>query len=272
MILSFTSIPPRFPFLGRVIQQLEKQTVRPDAVELYLPRTYRRFPGERPALPKLPDWVKIIDIETDLGPATKVLPALAAHRECKSDIMYFDDDQNFDPQWIARFSAARLQRPHDAICESGLNIDDLPGLLHRRTHIMEPRAIKSPNQGKDWHYRLKRAASLGFNKPLRHAYSTSGYIDIAEGNRGVCIPPLNLPATAWSIPDILWTVDDVWLSGMLEYAGTNIWLNHLGYAPSSHSKASETTPLFTHVEKGVNRNGANLSCVQYLQKHFKIWL
>ena len=110
MILSFTSIPPRFPFLGRVIQQLEKQTVRPDAVELYLPRTYRRFPGERPALPKLPDWVKIIDIETDLGPATKVLPALAAHRECKSDIMYFDDDQNFDPQWIARFSAARLQR------------------------------------------------------------------------------------------------------------------------------------------------------------------
>ena len=63
MILSFTSIPPRFPFLGRVIQQLEKQTVRPDAVELYLPRTYRRFPGERPALPKLPDWVKIIDIE-----------------------------------------------------------------------------------------------------------------------------------------------------------------------------------------------------------------
>ena len=272
MILSFTSIPPRFKYLGRIVRQLEQQSIKPQAVELYLPKTYRRFPGERPSLPNLPDWIKILDLEDDLGPATKILPALAAHKNQKADILYFDDDQNYDCEWLARFVAARQHRPQDAICESGLNIADLPGLARPHSPMPGPRAKKSRDQGKNGLYRLKRALSFGFKKPLRHAYSASGYIDIAEGNRGVCIPPVHLPEQAWSIPDILWTVDDVWLSGMLEYAGTKIWLNHLGYAPDSLREASETEPLFTHIEKGYGRMDANIYCIRYLQEHFKIWI
>ena len=140
MILSFTSIPPRFKYLGRIVRQLEQQSIKPQAVELYLPKTYRRFPGERPSLPNLPDWIKIIDIEDDLGPATKILPALAAHKNQKADILYFDDDQNYDCEWLARFVAARQHRPQDAICESGLNIADLPGLARPHSPMPGPRA------------------------------------------------------------------------------------------------------------------------------------
>ena len=56
MILSFTSIPPRFPFLGRVIQQLEKQTVRPDAVELYFDMNHNG--GSYDASDR--QWIKVV--------------------------------------------------------------------------------------------------------------------------------------------------------------------------------------------------------------------
>jgi hypothetical protein len=50
----------------------------------------------------------------------------------------------------------------------------------------------------------------------------SGYIDILEGWDGVVVRPEFFDDFAWQIPDILWTVDDVWLSGCLERQGIPI--------------------------------------------------
>ncbi len=269
MILSFTSIPPRFQYLGRVLKRIEAQTARPERVELYLPLRYRRFPGERPALPALPDWVDVIEVKHDLGPATKALPAVKRWREHDASILYFDDDQKYDSTWLARFKAARVERPVDAICERGFNIIELPPLT--RVDAPRPRAVKDPNEGKDWLYRVKRAASLGRVKPRHHAYLSSGYIDIAEGNGGVCVKASGIDRRAFDIPDILWTVDDVWISGMLELAGTKIWMNHQGYVQNSFQAVSDSAPLCTSAEQGADRDKANRLCVQYFRDTFDVW-
>ena len=97
MILTFTTIPPRLPLLGPALAAFAAQKHRPDAVELYLPKVWRRFPGERPSLPPLPDWVTVVEVDHDHGPATKVLPALERYRGRDIDIGgqdQFGDEQH----------------------------------------------------------------------------------------------------------------------------------------------------------------------------------
>ena len=269
MILSLTSIPPRFEHLGRVLKRIEAQVERPERVEIYLPLQYRRFPGERPSLPPLPDWADVVDTPEDLGPATKILPAMAKWREQDVSILYFDDDQKYDLRWLQRFSEARRLRPLDAICERGLNIDEIKGFT--RVDAPQPRAKKHPKQGRNWLYRAQRIGSLGLFKPQRHEYLESGYIDIAEGNGGVCVRSSFLDKRAWTIPDIFWTVDDVWLSGMLAASGTNIWMNHLGYLQNASRVTSNQAPLCMSSNDGADRDRANQLCVAYLCDTYGIW-
>jgi hypothetical protein len=269
MILSFTTIPPRFQYLERVISRIADQTERPDRVELYLPNTYRRFPGERPSLPSLPKWVDVIETPDDLGPATKILPAAERWRGHDVSILYFDDDQKYDKHWLARFNAMRLQRPKEALCERGFHLEEISDV--KRYDAPSPRAYRLPRDGKDRRYRLKRACSLWMYKPLRHGFSNSGYIDIAEGNGGVLVKPECFDRGAWEIPDILWTVDDVWLSGMMERSGVKIWLNQGGYIQNAFQQASKLRPLYEYASNGVNRHDANQMCVDYLRGNYGIW-
>jgi hypothetical protein len=269
-ILSFTTIPPRFKFLGRVLRQLEKQTVRPDRVELHLPRHYRRFAGEKPSLPPLPDWLDVFECENDLGPATKVLPAAQKWRGSDVRLHYFDDDQKYDSRWLERFAAMRKKRADDVLCERGFHLDEI-STVHRQ-QAPTPAAKRLLRDGRTWGYRVKRSASLWLWKPLRHGFSASGYIDVAEGNGGVSIKPDWLDDLAMTIPGPLWTVDDVWLSGMLARAGHRIWVDHTGFIQNSFPEASKLHPLYKHSESGVNRREANQLCVDYLRDNFGIWL
>ena len=93
LVVTFTAIPPRFSNLPRKLASIARQDVRPDRVELHLPKIYRRFPGATPSLPSLPEWVDVIYCEDDLGPATKVLPAAARWRGTDTDLLLCDDDR-----------------------------------------------------------------------------------------------------------------------------------------------------------------------------------
>jgi len=268
-ILTFTTIPPRFQFLGRVLRQLEKQTIRPDRVELYVPKHYRRFAGEKPSLPPLPDWLEVFECEDDLGPATKILPAVQKWRGSDVYLHYFDDDQKYDLRWLERFAAARKERADDVLCERGFHLDEI-SIAHRQ-QAPTPAAKRLPLDGRTLGYQIKRSVSLWQWKPLRHGFSESGYIDVAEGNGGVTIKPDWLSDSAFKIPDPLWTVDDVWLSGMLALAGRDIWVNDAGYIQNSFPEASKLHPLYKHSEGGVNRREANQLCVDYFRNNYGVW-
>lgn len=120
--ISLTSIPPRFPRLGAVLQSLLAQDPAPSQVLLCLPRAYRRFPGAVTS-PALPDGVRLIWSEIDHGPATKVLPAARALTGTDTPLIYCDDDWIMPTDWAAKLLRAWDNRA--AVAATGFNVDRL---------------------------------------------------------------------------------------------------------------------------------------------------
>lgn len=98
--ISLTSIPPRFERLGPVLACLLAQRPAPTQVFLALPRSYTRFPGPVTP-PPLPDGVTLLWTDTDLGPATKAIPAARALAGSDTRLIYCDDDWLTSPDWAA---------------------------------------------------------------------------------------------------------------------------------------------------------------------------
>lgn len=269
IVVTLTSIPPRYANLPRKFASLEKQSERPDRVELHIPKTYRRFPGERPQLPPLPDWVEVIEGDTDYGPATKVLPAALRWRGKRTDLLICDDDRLQDRDWVARFATGRKTRPEDILCERGWNIAERFSLERTRPDL--PRAEPDPRWGRTLAYRLKRLASLTLWHPPRQLYASAGHVDIFEGFLGALVPAEAFADKAYEIPDIVWTVDDVWLSGMAYANGVKVWANALPRPVYSDSRFDRIAALRDHVEKGVGRSDADHFAVEHLRQVYGVW-
>lgn len=269
MIVTFTTVPPRFAHLGATLGALAAQTHRPDAVELYLPRRYRRFPGERPALPPLPDWVRVIDVDEDFGPATKILPAAARWRGQAVDLICWDDDRTADPGWLARFAAMRRERPDDVVCEYARELEHVTrDETFRRTDPPGPRAeLMRPTPAE------RRAGTVELRPDGGPAlcFRRAGYMDVFYGFRGAMLRPDWLHPRAWSIPEVMWTVDDVWLSGMLELAGRRIWVGTGARWLDGATAVEQIAPLKTHVADGMDRFAANRRCAAHLRETWGIW-
>lgn len=269
MIVTLTTIPPRFALLGEALQSLAAQVHRPEAVELYLPRQYRRFPGERPALPPLPDWVRVIEVDHDHGPATKILPAARRWRGRAVDLLFCDDDMVHDPLWTTRFAALRADRPEDAVCEYGRSLHFVcQDETFRRTAFPRPRALLMKPTAAEI---AAGTVELRPNGKAAHYFRKPGFVDVLYGFRGAMIRPDWLDDRAFDIPEVLWTVDDVWLSGMLERAGRTIWVGTGGRWTVGHGTASRVSPLMDHEEGGADRLEANRRCATYLRHTFGIW-
>jgi hypothetical protein len=268
LIITLTSIPPRMKYLPQFFTNLARQKLKPDAVELYVADRYRRFPGEVPSLPSLPSWVSVTYLDDDLGPATKVLPAARKWRGKQVDLLFCDDDRLYDPGWTTRFAAARRQSG-DALCEQGRQLPyfGLRACQSDRPERPQPRDYE-PGLGE----RLVQRLGLSYFFPRRPNYLASGFFDAFEGLGGVMIRPDWFDNSAYDIPPVLWTVDDIWLSGQVIRAGRDIrstdgarrcptlWLSH------------SAAPLYKHVEEDANRAEANRRCIIWFQDTYGIWL
>lgn len=269
VVLTLTSVPPRFSNLPRKFRAIEDQTEKPDRVELNIPETYRRFPGEIPSLPELPDWVEVRRCATDFGPATKVLPTVERWRGHNVDLLVCDDDRIPDARWIERLKAARRDRPDDIITERGWNIEERFGI--RRTDPDRPRAKPAPRHGRTLSYRLKRIASLNTWHPPRRLFEQPGYVDIFEGFLGAMIPAGAIPPEAFDIPDIIWTVDDVWLSGQAHVNGTRVWAHAIPRPVYPDARVDKLASLRDFVHHGHGRQDADRYAVEYLRENLGAW-
>ena len=269
IIVSLTSIPSRYKHLPAKIASLLNQTVSADAIELYIPKQYRRFGNPVEKLPRLPSEVKVTLVDWDLGPATKLLYALEKWDKHDVDILICDDDRLQDRRWISRFALARHSNAIDIICERGWNIDQRLGINQKNPLL--PRAALNPNRGRTLSYRLRRLISLGLYHPDRDVYQSPGYVDIFEGFLGVLVPTGSLQKIAWEIPEILWTVDAVWLSGMAKYNGVGIWAHGLPRPVRGNGWWDKVDSLTDWVADGIDRKNADRLCVEYLRSNFNVW-
>jgi hypothetical protein len=105
---------------------------------------------------------------------------------------------------------------------------------------------------------------------MHKAIAKAGYVDILQGLGGAVIRPEFFDENAINIPDVLWTVDDVWLSGLLAAKGIPIWLPE-GIEMPETTDAHDIDSLYEATIEGVKRSEANRKCVDYMRQHFGVW-
>ena len=262
--VSLSTIPPRFDALGPTLRSILSQDLAVREIRLYIPEQYRRFPQWDGRLPEVPEGVTIHRAATDWGPATKILPAMRDLDGQDVDILFCDDDKIYDASWHTRFKQARADLPNACIVEVGENFPDISDSARPKDRL--PRARRWP---KDWRYRLTRIFSLGTIKP--NVYRFGGYVDQLSGYGGVMVRPGWLDAAAYDIPEILWTVDDPWISGHLERAGIPIWLIGGPRRQTKGSAGGRRHALQDLTEQDHDRVRADLAAIGYFRETYGIW-
>ncbi len=276
VIVSLSTIPPRFGQIQPTLRSLINQSTRADRVLLYIPDRYRRFPDWSGRLPEVPEGVEIRRTADDLGPATKVLIAAREFRGSDTEIVFCDDDRIYGRDFVSDFLDTRRRRQDCAIANIGFLVDVLcpcSGLDRPQPQTVRTWRVT------DVAYRLRYLKTLlrggrqwrEVKEPWRNAYKRSGFVDIFEGCAGVMARPEFFPEEAYDIPPVLWTVDDVWLSGMLRKNGVGIWLRG-NQLPPEDTAAGDAAPLVEAVVDGADRHTANRMAVEYFQKTHEIWL
>jgi hypothetical protein len=258
-IISLTTIPPRMDRIRPTLESLARQTAKIDAVILWIPRSYRRPEFGSFTLPGTPSGVEIRRSDVDYGPATKVLPAVEAFRGSAARILYCDDDRVYDPGWAARLLAASDAHPTACMTEVG----EVVALTLRKAFKATPA------------YRRLTLATLGvfggvYRRGMRALEVGVGRVDICKGYGGVLVRPEFFSPAAFDIPDLLWTVDDIWLSGQLALSGVPI-LKIAETEMATKTEVADVAPLLGYVYADHRREQANVACIRHFQERYGIW-
>lgn len=259
-VISLTTIPPRMEKIGPTLESLVRQTARIDEVILWIPHAYRRSEFKDFALPQVPDGVTIRRADKDHGPATKILPALRLFAGQDVRIIYCDDDRVYNPDWAQRMIDFSDRHPGECIAEAGEVVES----LYRKYLATFPR------------YNVLRFLTLGITshfhrKKIRELNPGLGLVDVCKGYGGVLVRPEFFKPAVFDIPDIMWTVDDIWLSGNLRL--NNVPIRQITRQENSaKSDAAFIDPLVSYVYMDHGRERANMLCVRYFQEKHGIWL
>jgi len=207
----------------------------------------------------VPPGVEVRRCDVDYGPATKVLPAVEAfgHREAR--ILYCDDDRIYDPDWASRLLSASDAHPDACIAEVG----EVVRLTLKKAFKATPA------------YRALVLATLGifsglYRRSMRSLEVGVGTVDICKGYGGVLVRPGFFTPAACDIPDLLWTVDDIWLSGQLAVNGVPI-RKITDCEQAIKTDAADIDALVDYVHADHRREQANRACIRHFQREYGIW-
>ena len=275
LIVSLSSIPSRFDKLGPTLDCLLDQTAQIDRIILYIPETYRRFPDWDGVLPDVPERVEIHRVPRDMGPATKVLYAAQEFRGQDVNLLLCDDDRRYKPGWAQAFLDAQKDHPNDCIAIAGFEADRYgqSKMLDRP----QPRAVRRSRtwdlkfQAKMvWEFLFPPVDRKYLREPTRVTFKSSGYVDCFEGFGGALMKPDFFDDGSFDIPEVIWAVDDVWLSGCLAVKGVRIWALADEH-DTQHTPAGVYDALHKATIEGADRDDANSACIKHFQDTHGVW-
>ena len=276
VIVSLSTIPPRFGKLQPVLNTLLDQTLKADEICIYVPQKYKRFGSYDMRQLKVPKGVSVKVVEEDLGPATKVLPCIQENQGKDVCIVYCDDDRLYARTWLEALVGEMVIRPNHAVTASGMQLSR-DYQITEKGKVVLPRAVRKKVKY-DWNYLRQRilqgcrfACGLHAPKPHRKLYETGGYVDFAMGVGGVALRPDYMPETAFRIPEIAWPVDDIWLSGCLRKNGVLVWASDKAPMPTA-AEASDIAGLAGSIFGGLSRHENDRACIEYIREEFGIWV
>lgn len=257
IIVTLTTIPSRIKHIQPVIDNILNQSMPPDRIELYIPKEYKKRSLGSIDPHDYPTGCDIVHCDEDYGPATKILPAIQRYKDQDVTLIYCDDDKIHDHYWIERFIQKHNVYPDACIAEVGMHVKWWFFYRWKDTVTRQ--------------YRLKRILSLGIWNPKRKVHTDECH-EIALGFGGVLVKPSFFPPEVFDIPDILWTVDDIWLSGMMATNGIKVRETDKNPAQSSSDIfPTEGDPLRNYVYNGYGRDESNILCMQYFIDKYGIW-
>lgn len=274
-IISMTSIPPRFSGLAPVFESLLNQTARIEEIRLYIPKRYRRFPEWSGGLPEVPKGVRVVMVADDLGPASKALHAARELSGSETPILFCDDDRIYSEKWASGLLAAHAERPGECVAAIGRHMFDV---LPDSSSIRRAPRAKVGKQYFDPRYRFLRLRQqwrektfhTKEDKPSRRLVARAGYVDFLQGYAGAVILPRFIDNAFFDIPDDIWMVDDIWLSGHLTRRNISIWLPRR----QEICKRASNDPVHALREcvfDECDRDGSNRRAISYFQDTYGIW-
>lgn len=275
-VITLSAIPTRFASMIPTLELLVAQRPKPEAVILYVPQSFTRFPDWNGKLPDVPKGVEIRRVAADQGPATKVLPALKEFAGQDMNILFCDDDIYYRQGWARGFLRASSRKPGCAIALAGQQV----GKFHDEavSSAWMPRAARQwVITDVEYHLRnrIERAhAARGkarFHRVGRRIYLRGGYSDILQGYAGVMVRPEQFAPEVFDVPDEARHVDDIWLSGMLAKAGTPIWTPGLMREPDVRLSGHDADALHQTDVDGLGRKAQNARAIEYLREHHGVW-
>lgn len=222
IVVSLTTIPSRAAHLAPVLRSLLDQTEPADRILLALPRiSLKGQPYPLPESLSLPPGVDILPCE-DIGPATKLLPALRAEPDAL--VVVVDDDVIYPEGFIAALLTAHRLDRNAAIGLRGV-------VLHPGTRFSDLDHVM--------------ATGTPETRPVDVLFGTWGYL-LPVGALGPEIGDFT------DAPPGARFVDDVWISGHLARAGVD------RFVVRSDTLPIETRASFRDaLTLGVNRSGEN---------------
>ncbi|WP_156943922.1 glycosyltransferase family A protein [Roseivivax isoporae] len=274
-VISLSSVPPRFPRLHDTLDTILTQRRHDLEIWLNIPRAYRRFPDWDGSVPRVDRRIRIIRAEEDLGPATKVLPAVTELRGSDDQILFCDDDRLYEPDWAQRLLHEQSLRPEMCVAAIGRHLSDV--VPEASDRLLGQRAILGPVR--DTRYtmqrlwqRLREHRNIETTaKPAKPRVKRAGFTEILQGFAGVVIRPSFFDDAAFTTPTPLIAVDDICLSGHLARRGVPIWLP-AGIRVARRSQNHQVEALKDQIVEGMIRQELDRLAVAYFQEKHGIWL
>ena len=239
VVVSLTSIPARLFDIHTTIESLLRQSLKPDEIVLWLDATTiteSDLPSRLRSQMKRGLTVRYC---ADIGPHTKLVPALRAFPE--SLIITVDDDVLYPSTLAERLVYNHRKFPHEILC-----------FRARRIHLP---ALQPTNYSEHWPYQLTEASGLDI---------------VPLGVGGVLYPPrcldpevFNLDAQRALAPK----ADDIWFKAMSIKAGVKCRRIDAPKEPHPLRPNSQDVGLEAfNVEEG-----GNDAQIQATFDHFQLW-
>jgi len=197
LIVSLSTLPDRIGGLQPTLESLLTQTRTPDEIVLAIPKLSVRqkrnyiIPNYLATMPR----VRVLQTETDWGPATKFIPVIRDELKAgRPDtlIMVVDDDRIYPRDSVALYLRYSAQLPNAALCFRG-------GPIAR---------------SRDLRRHCKIILGINLQSPKRAAVMT--------GCGSYLIQPRFFDEALWdysAAPKEAFYMDDIWISGCLDRRG-----------------------------------------------------
>ena len=255
-IVSFTTSPTRINKCGPMIHSILDQTRKPDLFLLNIPETFART-GESYVVPKyIRKSLTVNRIDTDYGPATKILPAVVYLREHTGDydpehtrIIYLDDDIAYPKRMIETYEKMISADDDNVWTSTGFDFVNM-SLNGKRTHkdvatIAEGYGsvcVKLNSFGDDFvEYMTRYTAADNQICRLSDDVILSNYYH--RQNRGINI---------MNIPGFL-SIHDIWQDKKILDYGNEADALHLGAGGTSDNNVDRYKRVITALNKAKER-------------------